>query len=64
MVVLSEGRHSYIQKYEGNASMLSRVIFYLQSVNFLFLFSIVHKISNIYAILYTLLDILYNILDI
>ena len=40
-VVLSDRRHSYIHKYESNASMLSRVIFYLKSVTFLFLFSIV-----------------------
>ena len=39
--MLLDGRHSYIHKYESNASMLSRVIFYLQSVNFLFSFSIV-----------------------
>ena len=38
--MLSDGRHSYIHKYESNASMLSRVIFYLKSVTFLFLFSI------------------------
>ena len=29
-----------MHKYESNASMLSRVIFYLKSVTFLFLFSI------------------------
>ena len=41
MVVLSDGRHSYIHKNESNASMLSRVIFIdLKSVHFLFLFSI------------------------
>ena len=38
--MLSDRRHSYIHKYESNASMLSRVIFYLKSVTFLFLFSI------------------------
>ena len=38
--MLSDRRHSYIHKYESNASMLSRVIFYLKSVHFLFLFSI------------------------
>ena len=38
--MLSDGRHSYIHKYESNASLLSRVIFYFKSVNFLFLFSI------------------------
>ena len=38
--MLSDGRHSYIHNYENNASMLSRVIFYLKSVHFLFLFSI------------------------
>ena len=43
--MLSDGRHSYIHKYEGNASMLSRVIFYLQSVSFLFLFSIYDQIK-------------------
>ena len=40
MDVLSEGRHLYIHMFESNASMLSRVIFYLKSVHFLFLFSI------------------------
>ena len=41
-VVLSDGRHSYIHKYESNVSMLSRgnFFFYLKSVKFLFLFSI------------------------
>ena len=43
MVVLSDGRHSYIHKYESNAYMLSRVNFNLKSVNFLFLFSIEMK---------------------
>ena len=38
--MLSDGWHSYIHKYKSNASMLSRVIFYLKIVNFLFLFSI------------------------
>ena len=38
--MLSDGRHLYIHEYESNASMLSRVIFYLKSVNFLFLLSI------------------------
>ena len=38
--MLSDGRHSYIHKNESNASMLSRVIFYLKSVTFLFLFSL------------------------
>ena len=40
MVVLSDRGHSYIHMFESNASMLSRVIFYLESVHFLFLFSI------------------------
>ena len=37
---MSDGRHLYIHKYESNASILRRVIFYLKSVHFLFLFSI------------------------
>ena len=40
MVVSSNARHSYIHTFESNAAMLSRVIFYLKSFNFLFLFSI------------------------
>ena len=37
-----------MHKYESNASMLSRVIFYLKTVTFLFLFSIFDKESNNY----------------
>ena len=47
MVVLSEGRHSYIHMFESNASMLSRVIFYLKNVHFLFLFSIDSRIPKL-----------------
>ena len=44
MFVLSDGWHLYVHKYESNASMLSRGFFYLKSVNFLFLFSIVQPV--------------------
>ena len=45
MVVLSDGRHLFIHKSESNESMLSWFIFYLKSVNFLFLFSILkHRV--------------------
>ena len=47
--MLSDGRHSYIHKYESNASMLSRVIFYLKSVNFLFWFSISTGVKSKHA---------------
>ena len=40
---LTGGTHIYIHKYESNASMLSRVIFYLKSVHFFFLFSMQSK---------------------
>ena len=39
-VGLSDGRHLYIDKFESNEPMLSRLIFYLKSVNLFFLFSI------------------------
>ena len=45
--MLFDGRHSYINKYESNASMLSRVIIYIQSVNFLFLFSICYLLRRL-----------------
>ena len=43
VVVSSDGWHSYIHTFESNADMFSRVIFYLKSVNFLFLFSLVNE---------------------
>ena len=39
MVVLSEGRHLYLHKFESNESMLNQLILYLKSVNFLFFFA-------------------------
>ena len=45
--MFSDVRHSYIHKYESNASMLSQVIVYLKSVNFLFLFSIYTNLLHV-----------------
>ena len=36
VVILSDGWHFYVHKFENNESMLSRLILYLKSVNFLF----------------------------
>ena len=36
VVVLSDRQHLYIHKLESNESMLSRLIFHLKRVNFLF----------------------------
>ena len=46
MVVSFGGRYSYIHTFESNEAMLSRVIFYLKKVNFLFLFSILFYVTN------------------
>ena len=60
VVVLSDGGHLYIHKFDNNESMLSRLIFYLNSVNFLFLLSIVLMAHHFYwpiPILFPLLNL-------
>ena len=42
VVVLSDGLHLYVLKFESNESMFSRFFFNLKSVYFLFLFSILY----------------------
>ena len=59
MVVLSDGRHLYIYKFESNKSMLSRLIFSLKSVNFLFLFSIFIFLTKVCVFLcYSIIGVL------
>ena len=51
MVVSFDGRHTYIHTFESNAAILSRVIFYLKSVNFHFFVQYIYNKKNYNMIL-------------